>query len=242
MARGRKATAEKPETIMEPISEEVKEEIIVEQEEETAAEEKTEKDEIAELKKQLAEMQELLKKANEVSSVPVIQVNTPETEKVHFLYQAEVADDNVFFVGENGLYGKITGKTGSFFVPKNDLSRVNDGLFRYMLEKRWIIALSGLTQEEREALGVNYKEGEYLDKKAFAKMIDLGEEILEIYPKLCEGHREMVAKRFYEAYKSGNPKVTRDIVTKLNALSKAAGSVRGDFISIIEEMNAADAQ
>ena len=206
----------------------------------------TKKEDVSEielLKQQLAKMQVMLEQAQATAAAsPVIQMAVPETERVHFIFEAEVADDNVFSIGENGMYGRITGKTGSFYIPKSDLSRVNDGLFRQLLDKRWIIAVSGLTDDERDALGLDYKEGEYLDKKAFAKMVDLGEEMLEIYPNLCEGHREMVAKRYYEAYKAGNPKVTRDIVTKLNVLSKEAGSVKGDFITIIEMMNEADAQ
>lgn len=196
--------------------------------------------EIAALKAQMEEMKELLKQSQ--TAQPVIQVSTPETERVLFLYEAEVADDNVFSIGENGMYGRITGKTGSFNIPKGDLSRVMDGMFRMMLDKRWIVAVSGLTEEEREAYGLNYREGEYLDKKAFAKMVDLGDEILEIYPKLCDGHKEMVAKRFYEAYRSGNPKVTRELVTKLNKLSKESGNSKGDFTPIIELMNAQEAE
>ena len=201
--------------------------------------------EIEELKKQLAEqqkmfadMQEMLKQAQ--SAPQVVQVAPQETEKVHCLFEAEVANDNIFSIGENGRYGRIIGKTGSFFVPKNELSSVMDSAFRAMLENRWIIIVSGLTDEEREAFGVDYKEGEYLDKRAFAKLVDMGEEILEIYPKLCKGHQEMVAKRYYEAYVNGNPKVTRELVVELNKLSKKAGSEKGDFIGIIEMMNEAD--
>lgn len=194
--------------------------------------------EIEELKKQVAAMQEMLKKAQ--SAPQVVQVAPQEAEKVHCLFEAEVADDNIFSLGENGRYGRIIGKTGSFFIPKNELSSVMDAQFRSMLENRWIIIVSGLTDEEREAFGVDYKEGEYLDKKAFAKMVDMGEEILEIYPNLCKGHQEMVAKRYYEAYLNGNPKVTRDIVVELNKLSKKAGSDKGDFTGIIELMNEAD--
>ena len=194
--------------------------------------------EIEELKKQVAAMQEMLKQAQ--AAPQVVQVAPQEAEKVHFLFEAEVADDNIFSPGENGRYGRIVGKSGSFFVPKNEISAVMDTQFRSMLENRWIIVVSGLTDEEREAFGVDYKEGEYLDKKAFAKMVDMGEEILEIYPKLCKGHQEMVAKRYYEAYMSGNPKVTREIVVELNKLSKKAGSEKGDFTGIIELMNEAD--
>lgn len=231
MARGKKAVVTET-----PVLEEIKETPVVE-------EQNDDKSVIELLKKQLAMMEAKLEQVTAAANAaPIIQMTAPEAERVHFLFEAEVADDNVFSVGENGMYGKITGRTGSFYIPKNDLSRVNDGLFRQLLDKRWIIAVSGLTDDEREALGLDYKEGEYLDKRAFAKMVDLGEEMLEIYPKLCEGHREMVAKRYYEAYKAGNPHVTRDIVTKLNTLSKESGSVKGDFISIIEMMNEADAQ
>lgn len=196
------------------------------------------KKQLAEQQKMFAEMQEMLKQAQ--SAPQVVQVAPQETEKIHCLFEAEVADDNIFSIGENGRYGRIIGKTGSFFVPKNELSSVMDSAFRAMLENRWIIIVSGLTDEEREAFGVDYKEGEYLDKKAFAKMVDMGEEILNIYPKLCKGHQEMVAKRYYEAYLKKNPKVTREIVVKLNKLSKQAGSEKGDFTGIIELMNEAD--
>lgn len=195
--------------------------------------------EIEELKKQIAAMQDMLKQAQ--TAPQVVQVAPQEAEKVHFLFEAEVADDNIYVIGENGRYGRIIGKTGSFFVPKNEISSVMDAQFRSMLENRWIIVVSGLTDEEREAFGVDYKEGEYLDKKAFAKMIDMGDEILEVYPKLCKGHQEMVAKRYYEAYMNGNPKVTRELVVELNKLSKKAGSQKGDFIGIIERMNEAEA-
>ena len=169
----------------------------------------------------------------------IIQV-TADAEKVHFIWQAEVSDENVYEVGPNGMYGRIIGKTGTFFVPKSDLSRVMDSMFRFLLKKRWIIAVDGLTDDEREAYDVNYKEGELLDKKAFARMVELGDGMLEIYPKLCQGHREMVAKRYHEAYLDGNPCVTREIVVELNRMSKQLGSGDGDFADIIEAMNAAD--
>lgn len=169
----------------------------------------------------------------------IIQV-AQDAEKVHFLFQAEVSDENIYEIGPQGMYGRIIGKTGSFFVPKSDLSRVMDAMFRLLLEKRWIIAVDGLTDDEREAYGVAYKEGELLDKKAFAKMVELGDEILDIYPKLCAGHREMVAKRYHEAYMNKSVYVKREVVVALNSMSKKFGSKDGDFVDIIEAMNAAD--
>lgn len=194
-----------------------------------------------------AEAQEMIAKAvadalakAQMQQAPQIIQVSQDTEKVHFLFQAEVSDENVFEIGPNGMYGRIIGKTGHFFVPKSDLSRAMDSLFRLLLEKRWIIAIDGLTDEEREVYGVNYREGELLDKRAFAKMVELGDGILEIYPKLCRGHQEMVAKRYHEAYANSSQYVTREIVVELNRLSKLAGSKDGDFTDIIEAMNQAD--
>lgn len=180
-----------------------------------------------------------LEKAKAEQTPQVVQVAT-DVEKVQFLFQAEVSDENIYEIGPQGMYGRIVGKTGSFTVPKSDLSRVMDSMFRLLLEKRWIIAVDGLSEEEREIYGVNYKEGEILDKRGFARMVEQGDKMLEVYPKLCKGHREMVAKRYHEAYAAKNQYVTREIVVELNRLSKELGSNDGDFTDIIESMNKAD--
>lgn len=190
------------------------------------------------LKKQLEAMQ---KQMESLAKPQVVQVMA-DTEKVHFLWQAEVSDSNVVHFGDGGMYGRIVGKTGSFYVPKSDLSRVLTEVNRLHLKRRWLIIVSGLDDEERAALGVDYKEGELLDKRAFAKMVDLGDEILKIYPALCEGHKKMVAQRYAEAFHKNNPNVTRERVLALNAMSKEAGSEKGDFTPIIEMMNQRDAE
>lgn len=206
---------------------------------EPEVEAKVDKDaEIEGLKKQLAEMQKMM----EAAARPQIVQIGGDTERVQFLWQAEVANDNVVIFGDGGMYGRIVGKTGTFSVPKTDLSRLLDSMNRFFLDKRWLIVVDGLNETEREMLGVNYSEGEILDRKAFARMVELEGEILDIYPKLCASHKEMVAKRYNEAYQTGNPHVKRDVVVELNRLSKAAGSKDGDFTAIIEAMNAADAK
>ena len=196
----------------------------------------TRDDEIKLLKEQIA----LLKQ--QIEAKPQIVTVGPETEKVMFLWQAEVADDNVLMIGPSGMYGRITGKTGSFFVPKTELSRILDENVRSMLKRRWLIITSGITDDEREALDCDYKEGEILDKKAFAKMVEIGDEMLEIYPKLCKGHRDMVARRYAEAFENGSPYITRERVVALNNASKEIDGGKGAFIGIIETMNERDAQ
>lgn len=191
-------------------------------------------DEIAILKEQLAALKQELNEAKSVQ--PQIIVAAPDNgERVHFLWQAEVANDNVVEFGDGGMYGRIVGKAGHFYVPKNDMSRILDSAARYYLDNRWLIVVSGLTEDEREALGVNYREGEILDEKAFQKITEIGrEELLEIYPELCDSHKEMIAKRFYEAYTSGNP-VERDTVVALNSIKPTEA-----FKSIINGMNEDD--
>ena len=100
--------------------------------------------EIEALKKQVEDMKALL----ETAARPQIVQIGGDAEKVSFLWQAEVADDNVVVFGDGGMYGRIVGKTGTFSVPKSDLSRLLDGMNRFFLDKRWLIALDGLTEEE----------------------------------------------------------------------------------------------
>lgn len=199
-------------------------------------------DEVAEIARQAAANAVAEAMKNMPQTVPQIVQYGADAQKVHFLWMAEVADDNTVQFGDGGMYGSIVGKTGSFYVPKSDLSRILTSMNRKFLDDRWLIVVSGLDDEEREALGVNYREGELLDRKAFAKMVELGDELLELYPALCEGHKQMVAQRYADAFAAGSPYVTRERAVKLNDLSRREGHERGDFIHIIEEMNERDAR
>lgn len=190
------------------------------------------------LRKQMESMQEQLEQAKRPQ---IVQVSA-DVEKVQFLYMAEVCDENVFEVGPGGMYGRIVGKLGTFIVPKAELSRAMDTMFRMMLEKRQIIVVSGLSDEERDAYGVNYSDGEILDRRAFTKMTEIGDEILGIYPALCDGHKEMVEKHFYEEWGSKRHHITRERIVELNKLAKAAGRTNNAFGMILREMNAEDAE
>lgn len=186
-----------------------------------------------------AAVAEALKNIPQQTAPQIVQVST-SAEQVHFLWMAPVADDNVVQFGDGGMYGNIVGKTGSFYVPKPDLSRILTEMNRRFMAQRWLMVVSGLTDEEREALGVDYKPGEVLDRKAFAKMVELGDAILDIYPALCEGHKMMVAQMYADAYRQGSVYVTRERTVKLNAMSKRKDHEKGDFIAIIEDMNDRD--
>lgn len=189
------------------------------------------------LQKQMAMLQEQLAA---LQRPQVIQVAS-DTERVHFLWQAEVADYNLQTFGPGGMYGSITGKTGTFSVPKNDLSRILDDKNRRFLAKRWLIVVDGLTDDERESLGVAYKDGEIMDRKVFERMVDLStEEICDVYRLLCTDHKEMVAKRYYEAWLNRNENVTREKVIALRNITRDMGLDIKAFQQILQMMNASD--
>lgn len=179
----------------------------------------------------------------------IVREVSPDVEKVYLLWQADVADYNVEEFGPNGLYGSITGPSGTIMVPKNEWSRFADEKNRRHLERRWLIVLSGMTDEERVMYGCKYSDGEILDKGAFVRVLDLGEQLLTIYPKLCPSHREMVARRFVDAYYAGDARARdRELITALNRISREQYKDlpekdmrrKGAFWPIIEGLNAED--
>lgn len=181
------------------------------------------------------QLQELMAKMQEMQKPQVIQV-AADVAKVHLLWQAEVADDNVVAFGEGGRYGIVKGKRGEFYMPKTDFSTIMDERVRFYLDNRWLIVLDGLSEEEREAYCVDYKDGEYLDRKAFTKLIEIGADILDIYPNLCEGNKRMVSQRYADAFNNGQY-IDRAVVEKLNQMSKTPKNPRGDFVQIVEALN-----
>ncbi len=183
------------------------------------------------------QLRELMEQMQSIQKPQIIQV-AADVAKVHLLWQAEVADDNVVSFGDGGRYGAVKGKRGEFYMLKTDFSTIMDERVRYFLDNRWLIVLDGLNDEEREAYGVDYKDGEYLDKKAFAKLIEIGADILDIYPNLCEGNKKMVSQRYADAFANGG-NLDRSVVEKLNEMSKTPQNPRGDFVQIVEAMNRA---
>ena len=187
----------------------------------------------AQLQTQLAEMMKQIEELK--NQKPQVITFSGETEKVQFLWEAPVADDNVVDFGMNGMYGRIVGKTGAFSVPKSEMSRVMTSDTRMFLDMRWLIIVSGLTDEEREAYGVDYKENEVLDRQMFRKMVDMGDRIVEVYPQLCDHHKDIVAKTFYETWLKDPVRVDKEVVKKLYKMDKKEA-----FKRIIKGMNAAE--
>ena len=209
--------------------------------------------EVESLKETVAKLQAQLEAAlaaQAAQPAQVIQVMTPDSEKVTLRFQAPVADDNVAVFGPSGLYGQVTGKMGTVVVPKAEWSRFYTDSVRRMIDRRWLVVLTGMSDDERKLFGCEYQKGELLDEKAFAGLLDMGEELLQIFPDLCIAHQRMVGKAFWEAYNQGDSRANdRELVVKLNELSKKAAAGSGDkvlekgvFNPVIEAMNKKDAE
>lgn len=203
-------------------------------------------DEISYLKNLVMELQAQL--ANQRPQV--VQVMA-DTERVTMRFQAEVSDDNVAVFGPDGMYGQVTGKTGIVTVPKAEWSRFYNESVRNMIARRWLIVLSGMDEQEREMYGCAYKDGEILDEMAFYKLLDMGRDLIAVFPALCEDHQAMVARRFIDAWAKGDHRANdRELIVALNEMSKETyrnmenGDPRrkGLFWPIIEGMNAKDAE
>lgn len=201
--------------------------------------------EVEALKEQLAETKRMLEmmQAQIAESRPQVVKVMADTEKVALRWQAEVAEENVLALGPNGMYGTITGQTGYASVPKSEWSKFLDESMKGFIKKRMLIVLSGLDEDERVTYGCAYREGELLDEKAFQKLLDMGEEMIAVFPKLCHEHKEMVARRFVSGYAENHPSAhNRKLVVALNELSKQDPLFhrKGAFYSIIEMMNEKD--
>lgn len=160
-------------------------------------------EEVAEIAKQAAA--EAVAKAMAEVKPQVVQVMA-DTEKVTLRWCAPVADDNLAVFGPNGMYGTVTGKNGTVMVPKSEWSRFYDETARRLIERRWLVVLSGMTDDERAVYHCAYRKGEVLDEKAFRCAVTMGDKLLDIFDDLCTEHQEMVAKAYYDAWERGRGK------------------------------------
>ncbi len=169
----------------------------------------------------------------------VVQISA-ETPVVHLMFQDACSPDNYIQFGVEARYGSITGAFQLKTVTKEQfLGDFRDAFVQMLLAERKLIVLDGLTDEERVAYGVDYKDGEFLTERQFRNMLTNTDALLEAYPKLCDGYKQMVATQITTAFEKKDPRVTRKLVAALNKLSKKDGQdSHGDFAHVLEAMKA----
>lgn len=186
-----------------------------------------------------------------VQQAPQVVSVAQEIPQVTLRFQSDCSDVSQLMLGVNGKFGIITGKSGTFKVPRDAFfGEFRDSVVQALLASRELVVLDGLTDEERELYGVKYTDGEVLEPQVFHKLLDMGDEICTVFPKLCMNYKEMVARRFADAFERGDKRVTRELVLKLNALSKQDymglppedTRRKGLFHRIITQMNIKDGE
>ena len=155
-------------------------------------------------------------------------------EYVTLLYIGAIAEGTVVSLGKLGQINKA-GSTRD--IPKKEFLQGMTFAIEKMLESRALIVVNGLTAEERERYGLDYKEGELLTQDAFYKLLNYSDsEVTAIFRKLCEEHRRVVAKMFLSAYfEKGDNRITAEKVKSLNEISKE-NDKDGMFKPILEDM------
>ncbi len=219
------------------------------EEKKTAKAEKEETFTRADVERLVAEA--VAKAVASVQQTPQVVSVAQEAPQVTLRFQCDCSPEHQLMLGVNGKFGIITGKSGTFKVPRDAFfGEFRDSVVQALLASRDLVVLDGLTDEERELYGVKYTDGEVLEPQAFHKLLDMGDELCDVFPKLCMNYKEMVARRFADAFERGDRRVTRDLVLKLNALSKQdyvglpPEDIRrkGLFHRIITQMNIKDGE
>lgn len=127
---------------------------------------------------------------------------------------------------------KLSDFEGTFLTP----------LVMKLLKNRKFIVLDGLTKEQREQYGVDYKKGEVLLNENLFNWFFTApvKDVKAVFADLCPEHREMVSARFLEAWENGDNRLTRDRIEALNEVSKKDyEDGKGAFTPILKAINEA---
>lgn len=208
MARTAKKAAGKPKKTAPVVAED---NTPVVQETPAEAPKSSSEDAVAALMAKVKELEEALAKA-QPATLKVAE------ETVTVAYMAEVAPNSTLDLKE---YGTL--RPGSYIeVPKKEFgNKFMSNLVRKLIDKRHLLVLNGLDEDERERWGCNYKEGEVLDQRTFDKLLDLPtDKLAEIFEKLCPEHQRFVATRMITAKEKGDNRMSAEKAKRINELSK----------------------
>ena len=173
-------------------------------------------------------------------SQPQTVVQVAKDEYVTVLFIGAIAGGTTVSMPK---WGQINYAGGMLDIPKKEfLQGIGVQVNNALLRERKIIVLSGLTDEERRRFGVDYRDGEYLTDKALYELIGYDtEKVCDIFNKLCDEHKRIVAKIYLTAYfEKQDKRIHRDTVMALNSLSKSVDK-DGLFQPILEDMGRKDA-
>lgn len=170
---------------------------------------------------------------------PVYQVVTPKDPMVKILYIDSAIEGNQIPIGKGRV---ISGSGRIFNVSLADFEgEFMSPLVMLLIKKRKFIVLDGLTDEQRMQYGCLYEENEVIKNEGmFDWMLNCPiKEAEEKFSELCKTHRELVGRRIISAYEQRDPRINRDRLERLNAISKADyEDGKGIFTEILQQLNA----
>lgn len=203
---------------------------VIEQENAKAEKTYTESEVLLLIDKLKAEMRDEFAKAQPA----VLQV--AKEEYVSLLYVGAIAQGTIVNMGP---LGRFTRAGAMIDVPKNTFLNGQTMLVSKLLENRHVIAVSGLSDDERARYGLDYKEGEVLTKRAFEKLLQFSEDDLaSVFEILCDQHKGIVCRVFISEYfEKHNPNVTLGKVKRMNNATKHINP-DGLLKPILEDMGA----
>lgn len=171
------------------------------------------------------------------STGTVIQV-TPKDPMVTIHISDSAIPNNQYPIGKGRM---MTGSGRTFKVTLSDFE--GDFMTPFtmkMLEKRIFIVMDGLTDEQRAQYNCLYKENEVIkDEGVFDFFFSAPvEDAAKLYAQLCPQHREMVSRRFMQAFENGDNRLSKDRVEALNQISKQDSNTgTGLFTPILRKYN-----
>lgn len=171
---------------------------------------------------------------------PVKEAAKYDEAMVKLLYLDSAIPNNEIPIGGGRV---ISGSGRRFSVKLSDFEGTFlTPLVMKLLKNRKFIVLDGLTKEQREQYGVDYRKGEVLLNEGlfnwfFTAPVD---QVKEAFAELCPEHRELVSARFLDAFEEGDNRLTRDRIEALNSVSKKDyADGKGAFTPILEAINKA---
>ena len=139
-------------------------------------------------------------------------------------YVPACSPDNEASLGQYGIV-----RPGQYIeIPKKEFGHFMGAQARKFVQKRRLLVLSGLNDEERRRWNCEYRPGETLTEGAFDNLLNLSEQkIAELFEALCPEHRKAVARYLYSvadrAIRNGeriDNRIDLSKVRRLNEISK----------------------
>ncbi len=167
-------------------------------------------------------------------AAPNVVLAKPE-EMVKLACIDTISSRNVLTLGD---FGTLNSTGGCIEISRKDFGgRFMTESVQKLLQKRRLIVLDGLSEDERHRYGVDYQKGETLDMQMLDRLLDIDIKALKkIFSALCPEHKKLVATRFYTLLEKGDNRVSRERVELLNEVSKQSGQAL--FTPILQKLNA----